>query len=230
MNTRRGLTVFCGALILSILIGTGIFFYAQWDWNHFQSSLRKLPELGTSGETSSPRGIITTAPSKPPTTAVIVAPERLENQISPPSMSEMAAEEPLLAEADVSTLDSELEESSLSEIELPDLVSEEPVEAVDYTLSEYDISSPTDLLRSEYGDSEDVDVIAEVLGRSETGTVTTNDVINMAEALLRIIPEDHSENRRSVMNLLASLSEIRKHEFETGVTTEEVSITYSVTE
>ena len=100
----------------------------------------------------------------------------------------------------------------LSEIELPDLVSDEPVEGVAYTHLKRDISSFPDLLKSAYGDSEDVDVVAEVLTRSEVGTATNDDVMSMAKALLRIIPEDQYENRQSVVNFLEDIYELKQHE------------------
>ena len=228
MNTRYNLTVLGGALFLSILISTGVFVYVQWDLNRFKASLRELPESGTFLETGSQRDIIITEHLEHITPSGIGMPERLENHLLDPEIPEVVLEEPLFTEADIPALDSGIAEPPFSELELPDLASEEPVEGIDYTYSDHDISSPTDFLKSAYGDSEDVNVIDEVLRRSETGTVTTNNMIDMAEALLRIIPDDQPENRRSVMNMLEGLSELKRHELETGVTTAEVSITYSV--
>ena len=228
MNTRYNLTVLGGALFLSILISTGIFVYAQWDLNRFKASLRELPESGTFLETGSQRDIIITEHLGHIAPSGTVMPEPLENHLLDPEVPKAVPEEPLFTEADMLVLESGIDEPPFSELELPDLASEEPVEGIDYTYSDHDISSPTDFLKSAYGDSEDVNVIDEVLRRSETGTVTTNNMISMAEALLRIIPDDQPENRRSVMNMLEGLSELKRHELETGVTTAEVSITYSV--
>ena len=228
MNTRYNLMVLGGALFLSILISTGIFVYAQWDLNRFKTSLKELPELGIFLETGSQRDIIITEHLEQITSSGTVTPEPLENHLLAPEVPEAVPEEPLLTEADMLVLELGIAEPPLSELELPDLASEEPVEGIDYTYPDHDIASPTDFLKSAYGDSEDVNVIDEVLRRSETGTVTTNNMIDMAEALLRIIPDDQPENRRSVMNMLEGLSELKRHELETGVTTAEVSITYSV--
>ncbi len=212
MNTQYTFKVIGGALILWILIGAGFFAYLQWDLRRFKASLEELPELAIFPEPVSPRDIATTERSGPTTPPMTVEAERLEYQLSELNGSDMEPEDLWLDETDMWEFDWEIDESFPSEIELPDLVSDEPVEGIAYTYPEHDISSFPDLLKSAYGDSEDVDVVAEVLTRSEAGTATGDDAISMAEALLRIIPEDQHENRQSAIKFLEDIYELKRHE------------------
>ena len=215
MNTQYTFKVIGGALILWILIGAGFFTYLQWDLRRFKASLEELPELATSPEPVSPRDIATTERSGHLTPSMTVETERLEYQMSELNGLDMEPKELWLDKTDTwefDWFDWEIDELFPSEVELPDLVSGEPVEGVAYTHLKRDISSFPDLLKAAYGDSEDVDVVAEVLTRSEAGTATRDDAISIAEALLRIIPEDQYENRRSVMKFLEDEYELRRHE------------------
>ena len=212
MNTQYTFKVIGSALILWILIGAGFFAYLQWDLRRFKASLEVLPTLATSPEPVWPRDIAATERPGHVTSPITVETERLEYQMSELSGLDMEPEELWLDETDMWEFDWEIDGLLLSEVELPDLVSDEPVEGVAYTHLKRDISSFPDLLKSAYGDSEDVDVVAEVLTRSEAGTATNDDVMSMAKALLRIIPEDQYENRRSVVNFLEDLYELKRHE------------------
>lgn len=212
MNAQQTFKVIGGALILCLLIGAGFFAYLQWDLRRFKASLEELSELTIAPEPASPRDIATTERSGHVTPSMTVETERLEYQMSELNGLDMEPEELWLDETDMWEFDWEIDGLLLSEVELPDLVSDEPVEGVAYTHLKRDISSFPDLLKSAYGDSEDIDVVAEVLTRSEAGTATRDDAISIAEALLRIIPEDQYENRRSVMTFLENAYELRRHE------------------
>lgn len=212
MNTQYTFKVIGGALILWILIGAGFFAYLEWDLKRFKASLEELPGLAISPEPVSQREIATTERSSYITPSTIVEAERLEYQLSELKESDMEPEELWLDEADMWEFDWEIDELSPSEVELPDLVSGEPVEGVAYTYPERGISSFPDLLKSAYGDSEDADLVDEVLTRLEAGTATRDDAISMAEALLRIIPEDQYENRQSVAKFLEDIYELKRHE------------------
>ncbi len=211
MNTQYTFKVIGGVLILSILIGAGFFAYLQWDLRRFKASLEELSALATSPERVSPRDIATTERSGHVTAPMTVETERLEYQMSELNGLDREPEELWFDETDMGEFDWEIDGLLLSEIELPYLVSDEPVEGVAYTHLKRDISSFPDLLKSAYGDSEDLDVVAEVLTRSEAGTATNDDVMSMAKALLRIIPEDQYENRQSVVNFLEDLYELKRH-------------------
>ena len=212
MNTQYTLKVIGGALISWILIGAGFFAYLQWDLRRFKTSLEEVPALAIFPEPVSPRNIATTERSGHLTPSITVETERLEYQMSELNNLDREPEELWLDEADTWEFDWEIDEFLPSEVELPDLVSDEPIEGGAYTHLKRDISSFPDLLKAAYGDSEDVDVIAEVLTRSESGTATNDDVMSMAEALLRIIPEDQYENRQSVVNFLEDVYELKRHE------------------
>lgn len=229
MNTQYTFKVMGGALILWILIGAGFFTYLQWDLRRFKASLEELPELIISPEPVSPRDIATTERSGPLAPSMTVEAERLEYQMSELNGLDMEPEELWLDERDMWEFDWEIDEFLPSEVELPDLVSEEPVEGVAYTHLKRDISSFPDLLKAAYGDSEEVDVVTEVLTRSEAGTATRDDAISIAEALLRIIPEDQYENRRSVMKFLEDEYELRRHEESTPTIVTKVEFKTAIT-
>ena len=211
MNTQYILKVTGGALILWILICAGFSAYLQWDLRRFKASLEEVSELTIAPEPASPRDIATTERSGHVTPSMTVETERLEYQMSELNGLDMEPEELWLDETDMWDFDWAIDGLLLSEVELPDHVSDEPVEGVAYTHLKRDISSFPDLLKAAYGDSEEVDVVAEMLTRSEAGTATADDAISIAEALLRIIPEDQYENRRSVMKFLEGGHELRRH-------------------
>ena len=232
MNTQYTLKVIGSALILSILIGVGFFAYLQWDLRRFKASLEEPPALAISLEPVSPRDIASTERSGHVTPSITVQTERLEYQMSELNDLDMEPEELGLDETDTwefDWFDWEIDELFPSEVELPDLVLDEPVEGVAYTYPEHDISSFSGLLKSAYGDSEDVDVVDEVLTRSEAGTATRHDAISIAEALLRIIPEDQYENRRSVMKFLEDEYELRRHEESTPTIVTKVEFKTAIT-
>jgi len=214
---------------LWILIGAGFFVYSEWDLRRFKASLEELPALAISPEPVSLRDIATAERSGHPTPSMTVETERLEYQMSELNGLDMEPEELWLDETDTWEFDWEIGEFLPSEVELPDLVSDEPVEGISYTHLKRDISSFPDLLKAAYGDSEDVDVVAEVLTRSEAGTATRDDAISIAEALLRIIPEDQYENRRSVMKFLEDEYELRRHEESTPTIVTKVEFKTAIT-
>ncbi len=229
MNTQYTLKVIGSALILSILIGVGFFAYLQWDLRRFKASLEEPLALAISLESVSPRDIASTERSGHVTPSITVQTERLEYQLPELNGADMEPKELWLDETDMWEFDWEIDEVLPSEVELPDLVSDEPVEGVAYTHLKRDISSFPDLLKAAYGDSEDVDVVAEVLTRSEAGTATRDDAISIAEALLRIIPENQYENRRSVMKFLEDEYELRRHEESTPTIVTKVEFKTTIT-
>ena len=229
MNTQYTLKVIGSALILSILIGVGFFGYLQWDLRRFKASLEEPLALAISLEPVSPRDIASTERSGHVTPSITVQTERLEYQMSELNDLDMEPEELWLDETDMWEFDWEIDELFPSEVELSDHVLDKPVEGVAYTYPEHDISSFSGLLKSAYGDSEDVDVVAEVLKRSEAGTATCDDAISIAEALLRIIPEDQYENRRSVMKFLEDEYELRRHEESTPTIVTKVEFKTTIT-
>ncbi len=229
MNTQYTLKVIGSALILSILIGVGFFAYLQWDLRRFKASLEEPLALAISLESVSPRDIASTERSGHVTPSITVQTERLEYQLSELNGADMEPKELWLDETDMWECDWEIDEVLPSEVELPDLVSEEPVEGVAYIHLKRDISSFPDLLKAAYGDSEDVDVVAEVLTRSEAGTATRDDAISIAEALLRIIPENQYDNRRSVMKFLEDEYELRRHEESTPTIVTKVEFKTTIT-
>ena len=229
MNTQYTFKVIGGALILWLLIGAVFFAYLQRDLKRFKASLEAPPELAISPEPVSPRGMASVERSGHATSSMRVETERLEYQMSELNGLDMEPEELWLDETDTWEFDWEINEFLPSEVELPDLVSDEPVAGVAYTHLKRDISSFSDLLKAAYGDSEDVDVVAEVLEDSEAGTTTREDVISMAEALLRIIPEDQYENRRSVMKFLEDQYELRRHEESTPTIVTKVEFKTAIT-
>lgn len=229
MNTQYTLKVIGSALILSILIGVGFFAYLQWDLRRFKASLEEPLALAISLESVSPRDIASTERSGHVTPSITVQTERLEYQLSKLNGADMEPKELWLDETDMWEFDWEIDEVLPSEVELPDLVSDEPVEGVAYIHLKRDISSFPDLLKAAYGDSEDVDVVAEVLTRSEAGTATRDDAISIAEALLRIIPENQYDNRRSVMKFLEDEYELRRHEESTPTIVTKVEFKTTIT-
>lgn len=239
MDSSYTLKVIGGGLILTLLLCAGIHFYVKWAYQRFVEELGEAPTFDASPEPGSAREMLPKANSEetvPPVPGAFepLAVEEFISETSTPEPLELETEEPLFGLENLPPLDAELAELSLDEVEFPSLPDEVPVEAIDVGIPARGYSDPSGLVnafRTTYGDAEEVDIITEVLRRSGDGTATLDDIADMGEALLRLIPADLPESRHSVINMLSDIAEIKQHELETGATGGKISsFTYSIEE
>lgn len=220
-----------GTIILSVLICAGIFVYSQWDYQRFVGELEKLPEV--SPEPVAKRSILFKERPEYPSPVVMVETKRLEGQILESKDHEMEAEVLSLEALDslMAELESDLDELSLSEVELPEALAVDPVESIDFAKVKEAWGDYNDLLatgeerayerlaegfREMYGDYPEVDTIVETIKRANNQTLTIDDAIAMNKAFLRIMPDNQFETIEMLEERLTFLQEAKELEAEFG--------------
>ena len=217
------------SVFLTVLMCTGIFFYARWDLKRFRESLREQPEV--SPVTVSQREKLTDTHAEEVSPAETVKPKLLIQQ---PEEFKMETEAPLLE-----TFDSVMNEPFHSEVEpskeettsvQPEGLEEEEVTWQDQFQQDIDggsgFASLISILESgnvdRAGDSEDFATVVQMLKRSTEGPMMADDLITMTEAWLRIQPDtphvqsEINETRDSLRNILSNLQDDKEKSLQSG--------------
>lgn len=229
------LTSLVGALILTILICAGFWFYTQWDTKRFEASLSKS-SLQTGFYEAAPAQQGT--PLQEATETIETAATRYsghgpELEISEGDATEQEVDAGVAAEdstnpADLSTLFSEFLEETVSDAvvsgDFTDVDQDVPYDqdfvkagfdaynAALKTDPEYAYQRLDEAFREQYGDDPDVDIIVENIRRSNEGTHTIDTAIDSAEAILRlaskISPPEALENLESYLEFLMEIKQL----------------------
>lgn len=203
------------ATILTILLCSGFYFYAQWDTKRFMQELGVPPTFDSTPEpyTHADR-ILTNEPqhTSEPIDALqtFETPQPIETAAdieTPPMLTERHEflelhEEVIDIEADPLALDDH-------QVETPTL-EEEPVEGGEYSAPE--LSDFLAMVEATSPDTSDTDIVTNVLAKMADGTASSQDILNMASAWLRILPEEDYVNRASLATFLNDMYELRRHE------------------
>ena len=242
MNTRltkNSLQTIGGVLVLTVLMGAGMFLYAQWDLKRFRTSLGELSEVSpmTASQTAKEADIHT----EETTFVEITAPKSLtQDHIEPESSEELKTEVPSLE-----ILDSLMDELSLSEVEaLEKMIAEENLEEdkdtqLDEFRADIDRSGIAGFISSlesgnisiGTGDLEDVATVVDILRRSTEGPIAIDDLITMLEAWIRIqsdTPHGQSMVYESRDPLTAALLRLRTKKEESLQSGEETKYTVQI--
>ncbi len=235
--TKNLLQTISGVLALIILMCAGMFLYARWDLKRFKESIGEPSEV--SPMTVSQTEKETNTHTEEATLAEIAVPKPLaQYHIADPQPEELEMETPSFE-----TLDSLIDELSLSEVEiLEEMITEENLEK--------DKVTQTDELQGEIasgggfkrlisalesgnvdigtGDPEDVATVVNILKRSTRGPIVVDDLITMMEAWLRIQPDTPhtqsmaNENRDSTMKALLRLRALKEESLQSGKETKRI--------
>lgn len=172
-----------------MLCCSGFYVYMQWDTDRFISELGVPDTFESVPEPSSLRAILTN--DQPNTQGGGVEPfEILETPIDPASIK---ANNPTLDDAT---------------IEIPSL-GEGFVDGIEYSGSS--IGDFIAAVEASSGTTSDTDVVTDVLEKMSNGTATSDDILRMTSAWLRILPEDDHVNRASLTTFLKDQYELRRH-------------------
>lgn len=229
------LTSLAGALLLTILICAGFWFYTQWDTKRFEASLSK---------DSSQTGLYEPASVQQAThlqeateTIEIAATENPgpgpELEISESDATEQEVDVDVAAEdptnpADLNTFFEEFLEETVSDAvvsgDFTDVDQDVPYDqdfvkagfdaynAALKTDPEYAYQRLDEAFREQYGDDPDVDIIVESIRRSNEGTHTIDTAIDSAEAILRlaskISPPEALENLEFYLEFLMEIKQL----------------------
>ncbi|MYG07349.1 hypothetical protein F4167_12180 [Candidatus Poribacteria bacterium] len=220
MKTFFSLQHLLGVCLLIIFSCVGFYIYTQWSLQKFEAELTPLPEFVTSPEPLQERSMISKQ-SDP--TDFFAESSPLEYLDAPPvdtSIPDMGAEELPLEELENPLEDFDTEwiapEFFLDEF---DVLSEAPVdiEIPEWIVSAWDYSEYRDTnpkyayeqlgasFRERYGDSTEVNTIVKNVERIDTGTATMDNLIELTEAWISILPAEDVADYESLIEGLESM-------------------------
>ena len=229
--------LFLVACILIVACSVVFFVYMQWDMERFKERLIESPTLNPTPKVSDQ--LETTSPEVVQSTAPITT---IKSKDSDSLVREFQSEHgddvdifTLFLEAFTEDIENSLEDLEV-EIETDETIVQEEHTNLPYDMDvvkagyeDYNLflaSNPKyayqrldDAFREQYGDYSDVDILVENVRRSNNGTVTIDDTIAEAEALLRLMSrvDIHPGNIDVVENRLEHLRESKQLILESGV-------------
>lgn len=203
------------ATILILLGCLGFYLFTEWDLQRFNKTLGESPIFSVDPEPIAQRRNLPKDASEETEHLVPEGPKRLENPIveteAPTSENDAYSLSHLdlfLGEFD----NTEDTDPTFADIETP-TIEAEPIEVSveDLKPSDPNLTDFLDLLEVTHDGTADTEIISEVLNRLNNGTATSQEVITMANAWLRILPEDDYQSRSSIEKFLNDEYELRKH-------------------
>lgn len=197
------------AFVIVVLLCAGIYFYAEWSNKRFMSELGVPPQPTVASELT-----VETETDQISTTLV----EPTEFVDEDPNTDAVGFElEPVdvpeLVDEDVSVEATELSEPE-SEFDATPLLSafglpEEVTTLFDEGADEADFEEAQTHLIEEYGPSPEVEAIIDKLKQMSGGPVKLDDLTELFEAWIQVLPESDQENRRQLMNVLTQLNQAK---------------------
>ena len=197
------------AFVVVVLLCAGIYFYAEWSNKRFMSELGVPPQptvvseptVGTASEEISttlaePVEFVSEDPNKD---AVVSEPESVD---VPELMDEDTPVETTEAPEPASEFDAM---PLLSAFGLP----EEVTTLFDEGADETDFEEAQTHLIEEYGPSPEVEAIIDKLKQMSGGPVKLDDLTELFEAWIQVLPESDQANRRQLMDVLTQLNQVK---------------------
>ena len=194
------------AFVIVVLLCAGIYFYAEWSNKRFMSELGVPPQPTVSSQSTveTETDQISTEPTEfvsedPNGDAVVSEPE-------PVDVPELMDEEAPVEATEASEPASEFDATPLlSAFGLP----EEVTTLFDEGADEADFEEAQTHLIEEYGPSPEVEAIIDKLKQMSGGPVKLDDLTELFEAWIQVLPESDQENRRQLMDVLTQLNQVK---------------------
>ena len=209
MFRHINLSVLGGAFVIVVLLCTGIHFYIQWDNKRFMTEIGEPSRFTT---TSEPAVEIQSDERQPVEQSTLIEPVEFvsENENAPESEpvkeSERMDEEASVPQTDTPETTSGFDATPLlSAFGLP----EEVTSLFDEEAEEADFEEAQTHLIEEYGQSPEVEAIVDKLKQMSGGPVELDDLTELFEAWIRVLPEGEQENRRQLMDVLTQLYQVK---------------------
>ena len=201
--------------ILTLLICLGIYLFSEWDIQHFNKTLREPPKFSLDLKTVAQRENLPKETSKEQKHVAPEVPKHLGNPVVEAEIPTSGNDAYSSSHLDIFFEEFDaMEDTNLTfaDIETP-TIEAEPIEVSleDLKPGDPNLTDFLDLLDITHIESADTKVISEVLNRLNNGTATSQEVITMANAWLRILPEDDYQSRNSITKFLNDEYELRKH-------------------
>ena len=209
MFRHINLSLLGGAFVVVVLLCAGIHFYIQWDNKRFVAEIGEPPQLTTASETAAE---IKNDETQAVEQTVLIEPIEFanENEIGqesePVEESAQMDEEALIPQTDTPETASEFDATPLlSAFGLP----EEVTALFDEEAEEADFEGAQAHLIEEYGPSPEVEAIIDKLKQMSGGPVELDDLTELFEAWIRVLPEEEQETRQQLMDVLTQLNQAR---------------------
>ena len=197
------------AFVVVVLLCAGIYFYAEWSNKRFMSELGVPPQPTVASELT-----VETETDQISTTLVEPTEFVSEDPNGDAVVSEPeSVDVPELMDEDVSVEATELSEPE-SEFDAMPLLSafglpEEVTTLFDEGADEADFEEAQTHLIEEYGPSPEVEAIIDKLKQMSGGPVKLDDLTELFEAWIQVLPESDQENRRQLMDVLTQLNQVK---------------------
>ena len=202
-------SVLGGAFVVVVLFCAGIHFYIQWDNKRFVAEIGEPLQFTTASETA--------AEIKDDEAQSVERTERIEpiefvseNEDVPESKpveeSERIDEEVSAPQTDTPETASEFDATPLlSAFGLP----EEVTAFFDEEAEEADFEGAQAHLIEEYGPSPEIEAIIDKLKQMSGGPVKLDDLTELFEAWIQVLPEEEQGTRRQLMDVLTQLHQAK---------------------
>ena len=197
------------AFVVVVLLCAGIYFYAEWSNKRFMSELGVPPqptvasELTVETETDQ---ISTTLVEPTEFVSEDANKDVVESEPESVDVPELMDEEAPVEATEASEPASEFDATPLlSAFGLP----EEVTTLFDEGADEADFEEAQTHLIEEYGPSPEVEAIIDKLKQMSGGPVKLDDLTELFEAWIQVLPESDQENRRQLMDVLTQLNQVK---------------------
>ena len=197
------------AFVVVVLLCAGIYFYAEWSNKRFMSELGVPPQPTVSSQST-----VETETDQISTTLVepteFVSEDPNEDAVVSESES---VDVPELMDEDMPVETTEASEPA-SEFDATPLLSafglpEEVTTLFDEGADEADFEEAQTHLIEEYGPSPEVEAIIDKLKQMSGGPVKLDDLTELFEAWIQVLPESDQKNRRQLMDVLTQLNQVK---------------------
>ncbi len=207
MFKQLDLKVIGGMAIVAVVLLAGIHFYSKWSYNRFVAEIGATPQSTTPSELVTETGKITSSKQSKETQSPKSVNENVKvKPIVKPELANTEKENEASAEK---TETPEFDASSLMSIlDLP----EEIKSLLDEDAEEADFEKAQDYLAEKYGQSPEVDAIMAIMDRLKQmsgGPVELDDLTELFEAWIEVLPEEQQENRRQLIGVLTLLNQVK---------------------
>nr|AAZ41369.1 hypothetical protein [uncultured Poribacteria bacterium 64K2] len=209
MFKHINLSVLGGAFVVVVLLCVGIHFYIQWDNKRFVAEIGEPPQFTTLSE---PAAEIPNDGTQADGQNARIEPVEFvsENAVVPESEP---VEDPERMDEEVSTPQVDALETA-SEFDATPLLSafglpEEVTALFDEEAGEADFEGAQAHLIEEYGPSPEIEAIIDKLKQMSGGPVKLDDLTELFEAWIQVLPEEEQGTRRQLMDVLTQLHQAK---------------------
>ncbi len=205
MFKQLDIKVIGGIVFIAALLLAGIYFYSKWSYNRFASDIGVSPESTT--QSNATKSDITKSVEQSKSTQTQKSGnENVKVKPKPTVKSELAN---TAKENDVSAEKTETPEFDASSLMSTFGIPEEVKALLDEDAEEADFEKAQSYLAEKYGQSPEVEAIMDRLKQMSGGPVSLDDLTDLFEAWVEVLPEDQQENRQQLMGILTVLNQVK---------------------